>query len=108
ARAGGFPGAARILGEIGDCPASRRVGLLPEGPTPIRGGAALVAEEAGEAIGRVTSGGFSPSLKAPIAMGYVPAALAAPGTRLFAEVRGRRLPVSVVTLPFVPARFKRS
>ncbi|MBO1020720.1 glycine cleavage system aminomethyltransferase GcvT [Methylobacterium sp. SD274] len=108
ARAGGFPGAERILREIGDGPASRRVGLLPEGPTPVRGGAALVAEEAGEAIGRVTSGGFSPSLKAPIAMGYVPAALSTPGTRLFAEVRGRRLPVSVVALPFVPARFKRS
>ncbi|CAA2104882.1 Aminomethyltransferase [Methylobacterium bullatum] len=108
ARAGGFPGAERILGEITEGPTSRRVGLLPEGPTPVRGGAALVAEEAGEAIGRVTSGGFSPSLKTPIAMGTVPAALAVPGTRLFAEVRGRRLPVSVVTLPFVPARFKRS
>lgn len=108
ARAGGFPGAPRILAELADGPARRRVGLRPEGPTPVRGGAPLFAEEAGEAVGRVTSGGFSPALKAPIAMGTVPAALSTPGTRLFAEVRGRRLPVSVTALPFVPARFKRS
>lgn len=108
ARAGGFPGAPLILDPVAHGPARRRVGLRPEGPTPVRGGALLFSEEAGAGIGMVTSGGFSPVLKAPIAMGYVPAALAAPGTRLFAEVRGRRLPVSVVALPFVPARFKRS
>ncbi|WP_019904452.1 glycine cleavage system aminomethyltransferase GcvT [Methylobacterium sp. 77] len=107
ARAGGFPGAPFILDSLAHGPARRRVGLLPEGPTPVRGGAQLFAEETGAGVGMVTSGGFSPVLKAPIAMGYVPAALSEPGTRLFAEVRGRRLPVSVATLPFVPARFKR-
>lgn len=108
ARAGGFPGADRILREMAEGPPRRRVGLAPEGRAPVRAGAELFAsEEGGEPIGRVTSGGFGPSVEAPVAMGYVPAALAKPGTRLFAEVRGRRLPVAVAALPFVPARFKR-
>ncbi|MGU3361488.1 glycine cleavage system aminomethyltransferase GcvT [Methylobacterium sp. M6A4_1b] len=106
-RAGGFPGAARILDALEAGPARRRVGLAPEGPTPVRAGAPLFADETGAAVGQVTSGGFGPSLQAPIAMGYLPAALAAPGTRVFAEVRGKRLAVAVARLPFVPAGFKR-
>jgi aminomethyltransferase len=58
-------------------------------------------------VGTVTSGGFAPSLDAPIAMGYVAAAFAAPGTPLLAEVRGRRLPVTVSPLPFRPSTYKR-
>jgi aminomethyltransferase len=107
-RAGGFPGAARILAALEDGPSRKRVGLRPEGPTPVRAGAPLFADEAGTAVGQVTSGGFGPSLQTPIAMGYLPAALAAPGTRVFAEVRGKRLAVAVAALPFVPAGFKRA
>jgi aminomethyltransferase len=109
ARAGGFPGASRILAELRHGPARRRVGLRPEGRAPVREGAALFAADAGgEPIGRVTSGGFGPSLDAPVAMGYAPASLSAPGTRLHAEVRGRRLPVTVAPLPFHPTRYKRN
>jgi aminomethyltransferase len=60
-----------------------------------------------EPIGKVTSGGFGPSLNAPVAMGYVPAALAAAGTTVFAEVRGQRLPLKVSATPFVPNTYKR-
>lgn len=108
AREGGFPGAERILAAIAEGPARRRVGLLAQGSAPVRGGAPLFADETGPAIGRVTSGGFGPSLQAPVAMGYLPAALAEPGTRVFAELRGRRLPLAVTPLPFVPAGFKRA
>ncbi len=59
------------------------------------------------AIGRITSGGFGPSVGAPVAMGYVPAALALPDTRLDGEVRGKRLPVTVSPLPFFPTTYKR-
>ncbi|KQP68178.1 glycine cleavage system protein T [Methylobacterium sp. Leaf111] len=107
-RAGGFPGAGRILDALEAGPARKRVGLRPEGPTPVRADAPLFADETGAAVGQVTSGGFGPSLQAPIAMGYLPAALAAPGTRVFAEVRGKRLAVAVSALPFVPAGFKRA
>lgn len=107
ARPGGFPGAERILAEMEAGPARRRVGLLPEGRVPVRAGAALFAEGGETAIGHVTSGGFGPSLGAPVAMGYLPAGLAASGTRVFAEVRGQRLAAAVAPLPFVPAGFKR-
>lgn len=108
ARAGGFPGADRILDEAVRGPARRRVGLAPEGRMPVRAGAVLYArEEEDMPVGAVTSGGFGPSLQAPVAMGYLPAALAEPGTRVLAEVRGQRVPVVVTQLPFVPTRFKR-
>ena len=61
----------------------------------------------GKAVGEVTSGGFSPSLERPIAMGYVEAALATPGTALEIEVRGRPIPATVVPLPFIPHRYIR-
>ncbi|HEU0221195.1 MAG TPA: glycine cleavage system aminomethyltransferase GcvT, partial [Paracoccaceae bacterium] len=89
ARAGGFPGAERILAELETGPARGRVGLRPEGRAPIRQGVPLFAAASdGTPIGAVTSGGFGPSLNAPIAMGYVPAALTTAGTGLFAELRG--------------------
>lgn len=101
---GGFPGAARIQRELRDGPARKRVGLLPDGKLPAREGAAIETE-AGEAVGMVTSGGFGPSIGRPVAMGYVAAAHAAPGTRLHLVVRGKPLPASVVPLPFVPKSF---
>ncbi|KPP85322.1 MAG: glycine cleavage system T protein [Rhodobacteraceae bacterium HLUCCO07] len=108
ARAGGFPGAARILDELENGAARRRVGLAPEGRAPMRAGVALYESDTGGApVGAVTSGAFGPTLQAPMAMGYVPADLSAPGTRLYGEVRGKRLPVLVADLPFVPANFKR-
>ena len=107
-RAGGFPGADVVLGELASAPPRRRVGLRPEGRAPIRGGSPLFAGEGTQpACGSVTSGGFGPTVGAPIAMGYVPAELAGIGTRLFAEVRGQRLPVMVASLPFVPHAYKR-
>jgi aminomethyltransferase len=107
-REGGFPGADVILAQMNDGPAKQRVGLLPEGRAPMREGVVLFDQaEGGAAIGTVTSGGFGPSLEAPIAMGYVPAALAENGTQLWGEVRGKRLPVTVAALPFRPSTFKR-
>jgi aminomethyltransferase len=74
----------------------------------MRGGVALFESEAAETpVGAVTSGTFGPSVGAPVAMGYVPARLAAPGTRLFGELRGKRLPVEVSALPFRPHGFWR-
>jgi aminomethyltransferase len=84
----------------------KRVGLKPEGRQPVRGGAELFAED-GTKIGRVTSGGFGPSANHPVAMGYLPKPLATPGTIVFAEVRGTRIPVAVHALPFVPHTYFR-
>lgn len=106
--AGGFPGAERVLSALASGPDRRRVGLRPEGRLPVRAGAPLFADaDDDDAIGAVTSGGFGPSVGGPVAMGYCPAAHADVGTRLFAEVRGQRVPVAVATLPFVAAGFKR-
>jgi aminomethyltransferase len=105
ARHGGFPGADRILRQLELGPRRRRVGLRPEGRQPMRAGTEL-RSEAGPA-GRVTSGGFGPTVQAPVAMAYVDAPLAVPGTRLTGEVRGRLLPAVVCPLPFVPPSFKR-
>jgi aminomethyltransferase len=108
AREGGFPGANVILDQIKTGTQRRRVGLRPEGRAPVRAGALLfVADQGGEPAGTVTSGGFGPSAEAPVAMGYLPAALAEVGKRIFAEVRGKRLPVTVAALPFIPHRYKR-
>jgi aminomethyltransferase len=107
-RAGGFPGADVILRQLADGAPRRRVGLRPEGRAPVRAGAPLFRHEDDAApIGAATSGGFGISLDAPIAMGYVPADATAPGTRVFAEVRGKRLPVAVAALPFIAPRYKR-
>jgi aminomethyltransferase len=108
ARAGGFPGANTVLSQIDSGTARKRVGLRPEGRAPVRDGAALYADtEAREPIGSVTSGGFGPSLNGPIAMGYLPISHITAGTRIFAEVRGQRLPMTVTALPFVPHSYKR-
>jgi aminomethyltransferase len=107
-REGGFPGAEIILDQLESGAPRRRIGLKPDGRALVRAGAPLFAEEdASAAVGVVTSGGFGPSLDAPIAMGYVPAALAEPGTRVFAELRGKRVPAIVATLPFIAPRYKR-
>ena len=108
ARAGGFPGAEKILAHFDRGASRRRVGLRAEGRAPVREGALLFANETGgEPIGKVTSGGFGPSLNAPVAMGYVPTASSALGTKLFAEVRGQRLPLQVAAMPFVKNTYKR-
>lgn len=106
ARAGGFPGAEIILGQMEQGVARRRVGLLPEGRVPVREGAELTAAD-GRRVGRVTSGGFGPSVGGPVAMGYVETAVATPGTRLYATVRGKELPVTVAKMPFVEQRYYR-
>jgi aminomethyltransferase len=109
AREGGFPGAEIILGQLEHGAPRHRVGLRPEGRAPVRTGAPLfAAEDASAQIGMVTSGGFGPSLNAPIAMGYLPAVLAVPGTRVFAELRGKRLPAIVTPLPFIVPKYKRA
>ncbi|GFE50633.1 aminomethyltransferase [Roseobacter cerasinus] len=108
ARAGGYPGAEVIAEVFERGAARRRVGLRPEGRAPMRDGVPLFeAEEGGAQLGVVTSGGYGPSVGGPVAMGYVAVDQAAPGCRLWGEVRGKRLPVAVVPLPFVPAGFKR-
>jgi aminomethyltransferase len=108
ARAGGFAGADRILAQFETGAARRRVGLRPHGRAPVREGAALFADAtSSEQIGRVTSGGFGPSLNAPVAMGYLPKSHAAAGSSVFAEVRGQRLAVQVAAMPFVPNNYKR-
>src|SRR4051794_8360331 len=107
-RAGGFFGAEVILPQLASGAARKRVGLKPEGRAPVREGAPLFADEvSGEPIGRVTSGGFGPSLNAPVAMGYLPTALAHEGGIVFAELRGQRLPLRVTAMPFVPNSYKR-
>ncbi len=107
-REGGFPGADRILAQLENGPEQKLVGLRPEGRAPMRAGTSLFADvDAANPIGEITSGGFGPSLQAPMSMGYVPAEMAKPGTALMADLRGRRLPVSVTPLPFRPANYKR-
>jgi aminomethyltransferase len=108
ARAGGFFGAEKILSQLQEGAQRRRVGLRPDGRAPVREGAALFADPASsEQIGKVTSGGFGPSLNAPVAMGYLPTPLSSAGAQVFAEVRGQRLPLTVAATPFVPNTYKR-
>lgn len=102
---GGFPGAERIIREINEGTARKWVGLKIEGRLPAREGAEVFAGS--DHIGTVTSGGFSPTLGAPIAMAYVESAHSAPGTALEVEVRGKRLAATVSPTPFVPHRYYR-
>ncbi len=106
ARAGGFPGEVRILEELAVGPERRRVGLRPDGRAPMREGTALFAPD-DTPLGAVTSGGFGPSVQAPIAMGYVAAAFSVAGTQLEGSVRGKHLPATVSDLPFHPTTYKR-
>ncbi|MBV8447678.1 MAG: glycine cleavage system aminomethyltransferase GcvT [Hyphomicrobiales bacterium] len=104
---GDFPGAERILEELVQGPARKRVGLRPDGRAPAREGT-IIVDETGKTIGSVTSGGFAPSLDAPIAMGYVEAAYAEIGTKLGLVIRGKVNPARVVAMPFIPHQYKRS
>jgi aminomethyltransferase len=97
-----------ILAQLENGAPRRRVGLKPEGRAPVREGAPLFADSASsEQIGTVTSGGFGPSLNAPVAMGYLPAPHASVGGTVFAELRGQRLPLRIAAMPFVPNTYKR-
>jgi aminomethyltransferase len=103
---GGFAGAARIVGEIDRGPVQKRIGLTVDGKQPVREGAKILDREGNE-VGRITSGGHSPTLGRPIAMGYVATALAAPGTFLKLEQRGKLFQAQVVPMPFVPHQYQR-
>lgn len=106
ARAGGYLGAAAIEQQLLKGVTEQRVGLQVLDKIPVREGAELV-DESGQKIGYVTSGGFGPTVAAPIAMGYVSTAYSAPGTRLQAIVRGKPIAVEVVKTPFVAQRYYR-
>lgn len=102
---GGFIGHARVMQELADGPGTRRVGLTIEGRLPAREGAVIYAGDV--PAGEVTSGGFAPSVGAPIAMGWVSLPHAALGTALEIEVRGKRIAATVAPMPFVPHRYRR-
>jgi aminomethyltransferase len=103
---GGFPGAERVQRELREGPARKRVGIKPEGRAPAREGTEIhVADD--DPVGRVTSGGFGPSVNGPVAMGYVETKFAAPGTAVTLMVRGKALPARVAPMPFVPHRYVR-
>ncbi len=103
---GDFIGAEALRKILADGPSEKRVGLKAEGRQPVRAGTVLFDTD-GNPAGRVSSGGFGPSIGAPVAMGYVAAALAKPGTKLFADVRGTKIPVDVSPLPFTPHRYRK-
>jgi len=105
-REGGFPGAEIVLEEMANGAKRRRIGLLPEGKAPVREGVQLVTAQ-GDVIGVVTSGGFGPSLGAPLAMGYVDNAYTPFDTQVFALVRGKQLPCRVCKMPFVEQTYRR-
>jgi aminomethyltransferase len=103
---GGFPGFTRIREEMLNGPVQKRVGFDLDGRQPVREGA-LVLDGEGNEVGRITSGGFSPSLQRPIAMGYVASHLAEVGTSLKLQQRGKLFDARVAPLPFVPHRYHR-
>jgi aminomethyltransferase len=103
---GGFPGYERIRRDLAEGPPCRRVGILPEGRAPAREGASIATEDGCE-MGIVTSGGFGPTLGAPVAMGYVTRETAAVDTALRLTLRGKPLAAKVAAMPFVPHRYKR-
>ena len=108
ARAGGFPGADIILGQLENGVSRRRVGLRPEGRAPVRHDAPIYADaEFATYIGKVTSGAFGPTVGGPVAMGYVATDDSQTGHTVFAELRGRSVPSVISALPFVPTHFKR-
>jgi aminomethyltransferase len=102
---GGFHGADRILGHLKDGVKWKRVGFNVDGKVPVREGAEVFKGD--QLVGKVTSGGFAPSLQAPIAMGYVTSAYLEPGTQLEADVRGKRVAVTVSAMPFVKHTYHR-
>ena len=113
ARAGGFPGASKIMAACADAsglvaqkPTRKRVGLIAQERVPVREGVALCTTD-GRIVGKVTSGLLGPTINVPIAMGYVPTELSANGTLLHAMVRGKPVPMIVSSMPFVPNRYYR-
>lgn len=107
-RAGGFPGSETIFRQLSDGVSRMRVGLKAEGRAPIRPPARLFADETGTTeIGYVTSGSFGPSAGTPVAMGYVATDCAEAGKTIFAEVRGKYLPVTIAEMPFIKPTYKR-
>ncbi|MEZ5583201.1 MAG: glycine cleavage system aminomethyltransferase GcvT [Candidatus Competibacteraceae bacterium] len=106
ARAGGYPGAETIFRHIAEGVTRKRVGIQPTGKAPVRDGAELV-DNTGQTVGKVTSGGFGPTVNGPVAMGYVATPYAKVGTELQALVRGKSHPVTVAKLPFVQQRYYR-
>ncbi|MDE2396157.1 MAG: glycine cleavage system aminomethyltransferase GcvT [Burkholderiales bacterium] len=106
ARAGGYPGAAAIEGQLAAGASSKRVGLVGLERVPVREGTAIVDAQ-GRKLGTVTSGTLAPTVDQPIAMAYLPADHAAPAHEVYAEVRGKRLPMRVTPMPFNPHRYFR-
>ncbi len=106
ARAGGFPGAEKIFSQQQTGVTRKRVGLLPQERTPVREGAEIVDEQ-GTVIGTICSGGFGPSLGGPLAMGYLDSAFTALDIEVSALVRGKKVPLRVSKMPFVPQRYYR-
>ncbi|WP_380053790.1 glycine cleavage system aminomethyltransferase GcvT [Falsihalocynthiibacter sp. SS001] len=108
AREGGFPGAQVILAQFESGASRRRVGILPTGRAPMRAHTQLFASEtATEPMGEVTSGAFGPSIEGPMSMGYVAIDYAQTGTKIYAELRGKRVPATVADMPFRPSTYKR-
>ena len=105
-RAGGFPGAERIFAQQADGAPRKRVGLLPQERVPVREGAEIVNAD-GVGVGKVCSGGFGPTLNAPVAMGYVDTTVAEIDREVWALVRGKRVLMRVAKTPFVPQRYYR-
>src|SRR5947207_2232421 len=103
---GGFPGATTVLRQLAEGTARKRAGIRPDGRAPARDGTAVV-DPGGAPVGQITSGGFGPSVNAPIAMGYVDASHSAEGAALAVVVRDVARPAHVVRLPFVPTRYYR-
>jgi len=101
---GGFPGTERIQAEITGGPKRRRVGILPEGRAPARENTEILGA-GDEPIGRITSGGFGPTVGGPVAMGYVNSAHAKTGTAVGLMVRGKKIPASIVKMPFTEHRY---
>ena len=101
-----FPGATAIRDQLEHGVHRVRVGIRPDGRAPARAQTDIVAAD-GTAAGTITSGGFSPTLNAPISMGYVRRDLSTLGTNVHLTVRGKPLPATVVSLPFVPHRYVR-
>ena len=103
---GGFPGAAVVRKQLTNGTERLRVGIKPEGRAPAREGAEI-ADAAGTIVGKITSGGFGPTVNGPVAMGYVTTANAVVGTSVHALVRGQKLPARVASMPFAPHRYYR-
>jgi aminomethyltransferase len=101
-----FPAAEKIMQRVSNGAPRKRVGIRADGRAPAREGAEI-ADKNGRVIGRITSGGFGPTLNAPVAMGYVEKAFSADGTQVDLIVRGKPMPAAVAPMPFVPHRYKR-